>query len=455
MPFKRGESNAKLAASATAKDAGAAAADGEPVPGVAFEALTASVVLEGVTLRVADGAGAMRAALAYAAGNGKAALVVTQTAEGALALEQSELRDGAWSTLKPVASLEASVPDGSKCAAKTVSLHALGASYALVDADVACESAAAAASAAAVAAAAAKAATEPPAPSGSDVAAPALRGGASLTGSHAARHLWIATRDATARVVQHIEVDSAQSPDAPRIEPALQSRDLDGDGRSDLLLALNVGIGDQPPTRIELKLFDRAGGLAPSNDEPEKTLLDLAEQAKNERKRNPNAAFEIAQRTLAVHAVLCRESATSRLRIGGRGLDCGPSLGAGRAATVLIAALAAQGKVLNALSLYQTLERRAYRLTDNDRERARVALLALVDSHGLSYRQGPQVEPRSSMRVRRSAIAFIDEGHLLLRGRPTRSYDLATGAIEAIGIAADAAITSPDGRFTINAIVRA
>src|SRR6185295_4559614 len=112
------------------------------------------------------------------------------------------------------------------------------------------------------------------------------------------------------------------------------------------------------------------------------------------------------------------------------GLECGPSLAAGRAATVAIATLAGQGKLQAALALYQALDTPAYRLLDNDRERARYAMHALVDDHSYAFRSGPLLDLAPGPKARRGAIAFIDEDHMLLRGATARSYDLASGAIE-------------------------
>jgi hypothetical protein len=433
VPFKRNEAKAaKTDPVAETKDAGsrARAPPGEEGPaGTAYPAQTASVELAGATLKRAEGA--IRAALPYTADGDKAALLVTQDADGALALERSALRGGAWGAPARVAPLPMPAAEGAVCAPKAMALRALGTSYALVDAALACDTSAA-----------------PPAPSDSDVAALAAPSGPG------ARHLWIASLGAAPRLLQHVEIGAPASEGAARIEPALQSRDLDGDGRADLLLALDVLVGDQPPTRVELKLFDRAGGLAPGGDEPEKTLLAIADQAKDERKRNAGAALELARRALAVHAALCGESATSRLRIGGRGVPCGASLAAGRAATVLIAQLAGQGKVLQALELYRALDGREYRLLDNDRERARLAVHGLIDDRSLAFRKGPTLDAPPPARARRSAIAFIDEGHLLLRGTPARSYDLGSGEVAAVGMAADTSLTSPDGRFAVYAVVR-
>src|SRR6185436_14268819 len=95
---------------------------------------------------------------------------------------------------------------------------------------------------------------------------------------------------------------------------------------------------------------------ARDRDEPERTLRELADQGKTARKGNPQRAFAIAQHVLALHAALCREAGAPHLRIAGRGLECGPSLAAGRAATIAIATLAGQGQLQGALALYQALD---------------------------------------------------------------------------------------------------
>lgn len=270
---------------------------------------------------------------------------------------------------------------------------------------------------------------------------------------HAERHFWVIALDPSPRVVEHIAAD-AQAGDTLRVEPALQSRDLDGDGNADVLVVVDVQDRDEPPTRIELKLYDRAGGLARDREEPEKTLRELADQAKTSRKGNPDRAFAVAQHVLAVHTALCREAGAPRLRIAGRGLECGPSLAAGRAATIAVATLAGQGKLQAALALYEALDTPAYRLLDNDRERARYAMHALVDDRGYAFRSGPVLDLAPGPKARRGAIAFIDEDHMLLRGPTARSYDLASGAVEPIGIPADVTVTDPTGRLVISDVVR-
>ena len=159
-----------------------------------------------------------------------------------------------------------------------------------------------------------------------------------------------------------------------------------------MLVVVDVTDRSQPPTRVELKLYDRAGGLARDREEPEKTLRELADQAKTSRKGNPDRAFAVAQHVLAVHAALCREAGAPRLRIARTRARVRTSLAAGRAATIAIATLAAQGKLQAALALYQALDTPAYRLLDNDRERARYAMHALVDDRSYAFRSGPLLD---------------------------------------------------------------
>jgi hypothetical protein len=472
VPFKRG------AASGEADAAVAEAAPGDAQPGQAFPAQTARIELGGQPLELAQGS--IRAALSREAGTGRStALLVSEASEGGIALEQSTLEDKHWAAPERVAELVVTGAGGARCTLKAVRLFSLGASYAAVDCDFECPTDPAPAGAAGVAPAepqpavmpsrpaaapdAPPAPDTPPAPAGGPAQAPPPPAPAPPAPEpepatspalpmHAERHFWVVGLAPAPRVIEHIATDARRGD--VRIEPALQSRDLDGDGNADVLLVADIMDRDEPPTRIELKLYDRAGGLARDREEPEKTLRELADQAKTSRKASPQRAFDVAQHVLAVHGALCREAGAPLLRIAGRGLECGPSLAAGRAATIAIAMLAAQGKLQAALALYQALDTPAYRLLDNDRERARYAMHALVDDRSYTFRSGPALDLAPGPRARRGAIAFIDEDHMLLRGPTARSYDLASGAIEAVGIAADTSVVDPSGRFVVSSVVR-
>jgi hypothetical protein len=500
VPFKRGSSETASQTELARADAGAATEQPTPIEeGHSFGLGTTRVEVEGHPLETAGG---VRAALAIHTSGDRAArglLLVTEGPDKAPILARAALDGERWGTPEPVAPLADTAHLG--CGLKLAGIQALGKSYALVSADFDCASTPQAADApsvdrqaAAAVPAAAAAGNTKPAPV-STAAAPASNAAKAAPASAAAapannaaappaalpapsappapatapmprpevlrvtarleHHLWIATLEAAPRVVEHMATLEGGDSGTPRVVPVVRSRDLDGDGNPDLLLVLDVMVGDLEPSRVEIKLFNRVGGLARDTTEPEKTLLSLADQAKDERKRNPARALALAQRALGVHRALCQAGGVARLYLGGsRGLDCGASLGAGRAASVLTAVLASQGKLLEALERLQTLQQPTYRLTDNDWERARFALRSRVDEHGFAFRLGPALAPAASPLVRRGAIAFIDEGHLLLRGATPSSYDLASGATEATGIPADTTIMDPSGRFAIGAIVR-
>jgi hypothetical protein len=444
--------------------------------GVSFAAGTTQVELGGRKLALSGGA--IRAAVeAELDGEAPAELLlVSEDASGRAVLAHAHQDDRGWAPPEPIAEAEA----GDLCTLQAARLEVLDASYAVATGELDCPLPSTSAAPEAPAEGALPGPPDPPDPDAPatkapGAAAPDSPGGAAPGAppdgagpSQRERRLWIVALERVPRLVERIAAAVPDDEAALRVEPALQSRDLDGDGHSDLVLGLSVmGIapalrggapgqgGGQPPARVDVELLSRAGGLAPSGREPEAALLALADRAKAERKGNAMRAGETARQALALHGALCRESGTALLRIGGeQGLACGASLAAGRAASVQAAVLAAQGRVLDAIAWYEALRRPMYRLTDNDWERARVALTARADASGYEFRTGPVVTAPPVPNTRRSAIAFLDEQRLLLRGNPAQSYDIASGELAPVGIAGDIALADPSGRYALRAIER-
>ncbi|MFI5307508.1 MAG: hypothetical protein ACHQ53_09160 [Polyangiales bacterium] len=440
VPFKRGETVAEQPTSPSALGASAPRPEGNgeaqagsapnATGALSFPKGTARVEVAAHSLTLATATGGVRAALALPDAGTQSVLLVLEDPSGALSLARSQLAGAVWSAPQGGAAL-GETGGATGCTLDEAGLAALDASYVVIDAKVTCSRPSQPAQP-----------KEAPAPAGAPAA-------------HGERHLWIASNEHAPRVLEHVATLSPENPGQPAVTPAVRSVDLDADGNTDLLLDLDVVLGDVSLGRPGLKLYNRAGGLARDGAEPEKTLLALADQAKTERRRNPTTALDFAQRALAIHGALCREGGAPRLRIGTtRGLDCGPSLGAGRAASVVCAVLASQGKLLDALECTQGLERASYRLTDNDRDRARSALSTRVDAQAYDFRAGPAIEPTTSPRARHGAVAFADDTHLLLRGTPARSYDLGTSTIEPTGVAAPLAVVDPSGRMVVSSIVR-
>jgi len=468
VPFKRGSSvDPTPFASATG-----AAVDPQNEPptqapardGMVFEAETKHVDVAGLALEVPDGA--IRAALEVQLDETPSLLVITTDGAGAVRLMQAQPVAGRWSPPSPMSALELAAD----CELTAARLKALDVNYAVAYAEADC-GAPPAAGAANTPAAPQAPAPQPPAPQAPAPPAPAPPAPAPPAPPTAPEasttpagmvpvqrtelHQWIVTLERTPRVLEHIATTERGDAPWPRVTAALQSRDLDGDETADINLSLDVATETQEATHIDVKLLNRAGGLAHDTIEPEATLLGLADQAKSERKKNAAQARLLAERVLTVHDALCRESPTAKVRMGSApGLDCGASLAAGRAASILTALLASQGKLLDALDLYRRLGGAAFRLTDNDWDRARQALQATVDSSSIGWRSGPALEAANSPDVRRSAVAFTDETHLLLRGAVTRSFDLASGTVGATESALSTLITDPTGHFAVSAVVR-
>jgi hypothetical protein len=267
--------------------------------------------------------------------------------------------------------------------------------------------------------------------------------------------LWVVAVETPVRVLERLALPASDDLAGPKLEASVSAGDLDADGHSDLLIGLDVSPAELPATHVDVRFWNRAGGLARDRSEPEQTLLALAEQAKTERKRKPASAGQLARQVLAVYGALCSESGSARLGIdGGQGLDCGASLAAGRAGSVLTAVLAAEGKLLPALERYETLRSPALRLTDNDWERVQSALAARVERTSFSWREGPPVALPPGSAARLSVVAFLDERHVLLRGPSPRSYDVASNTAEPIGVHGATLIIDPSARYALAAVVR-
>jgi hypothetical protein len=422
VPFKRdGTDDAQKAAT---PDSGIApSALPERPQGTTYPALTQRIEHRGQTLELASGA--VRAALELAPPEPDL-LVAVEGSDGSLALERWRSDSGAYHSGDRIATLLAST-EQTGCALQACELSALSPTQVAASALLRCT-------------------PSPPA----DDAPPAP--GATRPGPLQQR-LWAIALSTPARIIEDISASREPTAGGLPIQAVLTSGDLDADGRSDLLLSLAAAPGTADATPFELKLFDRAGGLIRDTSEPEQTLRTLADQAVAAQHKRDPSAITLADRVLALHKSLCREGGSPGLLIGGRALECGPSLGAGRAASVRTALLSEQGKLSEALESYRAMQRSGYPLTEADSNRARDALQSRAEQ-GYVWTAAVSVEPGRAPDLRRSAIAFIDDWHILLRSPTPRSYDLKSSHLEPVGIAAARTIADPTGRLALSAIRR-
>jgi hypothetical protein len=237
----------------------------------------------------------------------------------------------------------------------------------------------------------------------------------------------------------------------------LKGQDFDQDGYTDIFINISYKpTGSNVPVAADLIWFNRTSGLARDPGQPEKALADLVNPASALLARDIDQALAKAEHVLAVHRVLCRESGMARFAVGdSNGIACGLSAAAGKAAAVKTAALAKKGQFYKALAAYSALNFRAFRVDETDRRLASDALNAMAPVANAAWQEGPSHQLAPGPAVRLSAIAFIDENTLVLRGPVPLVYDLTTGALTpAERSQGNTLVRDPSERYAIVQIFR-
>lgn len=271
------------------------------------------------------------------------------------------------------------------------------------------------------------------------------------------RGLALVALEHTPRVGERLRIaDDASGGSAP-LGLAVQTRDVDEDGFEDAVIELGVTMGTSEGIRVALPFFDRPGGLARDAREPEATFADLGKHAKEALKADPKSASALATATFELYRALCREGGAPRVRFGeSLGLACGQSIGAGRAAAVRAAALAKQDLSLEALDALAALESSALEVTADDRALVDRAFGSAPSREKLSLRKiGVHPAPPRAPDARRSALAFLDDETLVLRGESPALVRLSEK--KAVAMPEDASqveLRDPSGRFAVLDVVR-
>lgn len=264
---------------------------------------------------------------------------------------------------------------------------------------------------------------------------------------------WILGTDRTPRALEHVALYSAEGRAPGEIALRFEADDRDEDGREDLVLAVSVRRTSEASTT--LTWFDRPNGLARDTSEPEHTLNERSRDGLRRLRGAPAEALARSRDVLALHETLCREPERARLQIGRSvGLSCGESNGAGRAITTVIRAHAAMGETFEALDALASLEEPGRLINDERRRYARRALAGARGTTTVTLREGPTLASGGSG-VRLSALGFIDEEHVLLRGAPARVWDLGSGeTTQTDPTRSDRRVVDPSGRFVVAAVYR-
>ncbi len=271
------------------------------------------------------------------------------------------------------------------------------------------------------------------------------------------RDTWIIGIARTPRALEQLTILDAEGRAPGNVALALSHADKDADGHEDLVVTASVQNEGEAAVTVELPWLDRPSGLARDSAEPERTFGDRAREALRVLRREPANALAISRGVLTLHEVLCREPGRARLRVGtSDGLSCGSSEGAGRAATTVVRAHAVQGQILEALAAMERIEQPAgLQINDERRQAARDAIAQAPATAGVVLREGPPHAPPAWSALHLSALAFLDEDRLLLRGETPRVWNIATNTFtNAAAESAELRILDPSRAFAVAAVER-
>ena len=243
----------------------------------------------------------------------------------------------------------------------------------------------------------------------------------------------------------------------PTLDLALSGSDVDADEHADVQLSATLaqGSADSQPQTLTLTWFSRPSGFARDRQEPEHSLADLAKEAWKQRESKPQLALATADRALALHRALCRETGRALLWVDhARGVPCGASSSAGKLAAARTIAFAKQQALLAALDARNQLDDPAFALDAKSRDAVARAIAAVRGESNYRWQQGPPFSAPTSPNLRLPALGFIDEDHLLLRGAIAQSYDLIERTTTPTGVPGSVLAADAANHYVLTDIVR-
>jgi hypothetical protein len=311
------------------------------------------------------------------------------------------------------------------------------------------------------------AAGQPPSPNaikGAPSASPAsaespASGGKPSDESIKESHFWVVSRERQPRVLEHFAVLPATENRAAGEFNLTFSGDTLAPGQSAGIVTQIAyrPVASGATINIDLQWLNWPTGLARDPIQPEKSFEELATRSGKLLATDPDQALRLADQVLSLHGALCRETGATRLVVGdSHGITCGSSAATGKAAANKTVALAKRGQLFAALDSYAAQETPSYRVLETDRVAALEAIYALATVSETTWQQGPIHQLPPGRGVRLSAIAFLDDNSLLLRGAAPLRYDLTDHSYQPVDPAlGNTEIRDPSERFAIDDIYRA
>jgi hypothetical protein len=271
-------------------------------------------------------------------------------------------------------------------------------------------------------------------------------------------HHFVFSLEATPRVLLHVSAGWDGAGEPVSSELSITGTDQDQDGHGDLQIALPLADPSAPQAEaraLTLTWLNRPSGLARERIEPEQTLAELAQNALRLVDKQPQQGLTLATQAMRLHALLCRESGSARLWVDdGRGLPCGNSAAAGKAAAASAIAWAKTQAVLPALAARAAMDGPGVSVDKKSRERVAEAVSAILGDTNYRWQIGPALRAPNAPSLRLPALAFIDENSLLLRGPIAQAYDLTTRALTPTGVPGSTLASDSTNQFALTDIVR-
>ena len=257
-------------------------------------------------------------------------------------------------------------------------------------------------------------------------------------------------------------------------ELKITGEDVDGDQQNDLSVTLQLTaaaaslppkkpsakskaptLAPKEPAQLTLTWLNRPTGLARERAEPETTLSALANDALRVAPKRPEGGRVLATRALRLHHLLCKESGVAQFWVAGsRGVACGVSAAAGKAAAAKAISLALTQAVLPALEARAELDDPALSVDKKTRQQVTTAIGSMQGDTSYQWHAGPNLRAGSAPALHLPLLGFIDDNTLLLRGPTAQSYDLSTRSVTPTGIPGSVLATDAKHRFALTDIVR-
>lgn len=241
----------------------------------------------------------------------------------------------------------------------------------------------------------------------------------------------------------------AATADTPWVERAsleAGAEDVDGDGTSDLVVAVKVVPRGLPETQTKLVWPNLPSGLALDRSEPGKTLLAMTRDARRFLGQRPARAAERSGQALALAVAICREHGVAVVATQvARGLPCGAIPSLGRLLAIRVAALIGRGSLAEAQEALRTANALGIRIDADNLRLVTDAIAATTTSPAVTWTSYGEVTPGNLRTDAATMLTFEADDALVVRGPNATRFKVGDPAFREPAADVLAPILDPSG----------